>query len=237
MATIPLCKIDGCCKPVKYSGMCSMHAERTRKHGSPALGVFKPKGTCTIPDCGRTHYAQGYCLKHYKRWAKYGDPLGGSTEWGAAQRFIAEAVASDTDECLVFPFYRNADGYGWMNTPTGHLGAHVYAAILAHGEKPSPLYEACHNCGNGSIGCVNPRHIYWGTRSDNLKDAYAHGAMPRSRPTGEMAFAARYSDEVIQQVRDALARGERQTAIAKRLNISQSHVSRIKHGARSPRLG
>lgn len=32
--------------------------------------------------------------------------------------------------------------------------------------------QACHRCGNGDdpIHCVNPRHLYWGTQSQNERD-------------------------------------------------------------------
>lgn len=234
MADYQICKIDGCGKHVHSNGMCSMHAERTRKHGSPHKGAFRPKGTCTLPDCDRIHYGHGYCLKHYKRWSKYGDPLGGSTEWGAAQRFVSGLVEANTQECIIYPFYRNQDGYGWMKSQTGNIGAHVYAAILCHGDKPTLQHEACHSCGNGHLGCVNPRHIYWGTRSDNMKDAYRHGKQMGNRGRyGERASATKYPDAVIEKVRAALARGETQTSVATMFNMSQSHVNRIKHGARA----
>jgi hypothetical protein len=178
MAETAICSITGCGKkPHNGGAMCSMHQARVRTHGSPHLGAFKPKGNCTLDGCERTHFGKGYCVKHYKRWAKYGDPLAGSTEHGAAWRFIEAAATSQTDACIIYPFYRNQEGYGWMRVKggTGNIGAHVQVAILANGSKPSPKHEACHTCGKGHEGCVNPSHIYWGTRSDNVKDAYRHG--------------------------------------------------------------
>lgn len=29
------CKIDNCCNPVKYNGMCGMHAQRVHRYGDP----------------------------------------------------------------------------------------------------------------------------------------------------------------------------------------------------------
>lgn len=191
------------------------------------------KPLCKIDGCGKVAYQRGWCNAHYKRWWRYGDPLGGSTPWGAAKTFILQAAVADAEECVIYPFYRTPDGYGWMKTPSGHLGAHVYVAILAHGDKPTPSHEACHSCGNGRLGCVNPKHIYWGTRSDNVKDAYRAGAQMGTRGRyGEDAAATKYSDEIIRQVREALNRGEPGVSISKRLGISNSHISRIKHGAR-----
>ena len=33
--------------------------------------------------------------------------------------------------------------------------------------------DLCHNCGNGK--CSNPKHLYWGTRKENVEDAIRHG--------------------------------------------------------------
>ena len=35
--------------------------------------------------------------------------------------------------------------------------------------------DLCHKCGNGE--CSNPRHLYWGTRSENVQDAITAGTM------------------------------------------------------------
>ena len=33
--------------------------------------------------------------------------------------------------------------------------------------------DLCHYCGNGK--CSNPKHLYWGTRKENIEDAKRHG--------------------------------------------------------------
>lgn len=35
-----------------------------------------PDRSCSVPGCGKPHYARGYCNPHYQRWKKHGDPLG-----------------------------------------------------------------------------------------------------------------------------------------------------------------
>lgn len=39
--------------------------------------------------------------------------------------------------------------------------------------KPRPWIDLCHACHNDK--CSNPRHLYWGTRSENVDDAKSNG--------------------------------------------------------------
>ncbi len=186
--------------------------------------------TCRIENCNRPHYGKGLCQAHYKRARRYGDPSAGRVSPGSAQRFIDEALRSDTDECTIYPFYRNASGYGWMRYKGGNLGSHVVVAMRHHGPKPSSKHEVCHTCGNGHLGCVNPKHLYWGTRADNVQDAMAHGTAwcLRERPAGEKAHGAKYSDAYLRAARDRLDEGESLARVSKDTGISVSHLHRLK---------
>ena len=72
--TDKICIIEGCGKPVKARGYCSMHYMRLHRH-KDLLIVRHPFRACKVPDCGERHYAKGYCKKHYTRWKYYGDPV------------------------------------------------------------------------------------------------------------------------------------------------------------------
>jgi len=150
---------------------------------------------------------------------------------GSAPAFVAEAVASNTMDCIIYPYCKEKSGYGRIRIKGRTIGAHFHVAEIAHGPRPSPSHEACHSCGCAS--CINPRHLYWGTRSDNVRDAMAHGtAYKFPKLMGEAAPQSKYSDKVVGQVREMLARGDTQMSISAAMGISQSHVSRIKSGAR-----
>lgn len=62
-----------------------------------------------------------------------------------------------------------------------------YRGLLAHFLKTTlPLKKEavlCHACHNS--GCSNPRHLYWGTFSDNLNDAVANGRPQRKLTRAE----------------------------------------------------
>lgn len=184
MAYSGICIIDGCDKHVhKNPRYCSMHAERIRKYGDPHKGAFMPRGSCSIEGCESAHYGRGLCVAHYKRLKKYGDPLGGSTPRGAARKWVKSTALTHTgDECLIYPYYRNASGYGMMKNGADNIGVHVYVLTATDGDKPTPEHECCHSCGNGHLGCVNRKHLYWGTRAENVRDSIEAGTFwPKNR--------------------------------------------------------
>ena len=62
-------------------------------------------------------------------------------------------------------------GYGAISVNSRTVGAHVVAMFLKTGSWPTKL--TLHTCDIRL--CVNTEHLYEGTRSDNLKDAYRKG--------------------------------------------------------------
>lgn len=64
-----------------------------------------------------------------------------------------------------------------MNEPCIERGGNstVHRGILAQylGTDLPDRVDLCHNCGNGK--CSNPKHLYWGTRKENIEDAKRHG--------------------------------------------------------------
>jgi hypothetical protein len=192
---------------------------------------------CSIPGCDKTVFQRGWCNSHYKRWRRHGDPLAGKTAWGEPSAWLTNvALRHEGDDCLQYPYYRNQNGYGWMRHRGTNRGAHVVVCEAVHGPAPSPKHEACHTCGNGAEGCVNPKHLYWGTRADNVADAIKHGTAYRFPVVfGEKSSAARYSAEVVAQVREMLASGHSQSATARAFGMSQGHVWHIKNGLVRPK--
>lgn len=94
---------------------------------------------------------------------------------GKAIAWLRAHVDHDGEDCLIWPFSR--DGHGHANL--GYEGKVYHAArmicAMVHGDPPSPSHLTRHSCGNGHLGCVHPKHISWGTISENQLDRRLHG--------------------------------------------------------------
>lgn len=144
---------------------------------------------------------------------------------GKAYAWILANLDRQEDECLIWPFCRNPNGYGQL----GYLGkmrwAHRFVCELVNGPPPTPKHEGAHSCGNGSLGCVHPKHLSWKTTSENLVDCQQHGTHVRSRAGrfGKLNMALAGEIRLLKGV--AL-----QKDVALQFNISESTVSDIWRG-------
>lgn len=136
------------------------------------------EATCQINDCNRPHFRRGLCAAHVTRLARHGilgGPIGPrkhkditGIEWIRANADHAG------DECLIWPFGKFANGYGQVCVDKTNKVASREMCTAAHGEPVGDRIEAAHSCGNGHLGCVNPRHLRWATKTENEADKKLH---------------------------------------------------------------
>jgi hypothetical protein len=79
-------------------------------------------------------------------------------EWIAESREVRSAHLDISEPCLE----RGGNSTVHRGVLAQYLGTNM----------PSNV-DLCHNCGNGK--CSNPKHLYWGTRKENIEDAKRHG--------------------------------------------------------------
>jgi hypothetical protein len=99
---------------------------------------------------------------------------------GKTYKWLLDHLSYEEDYCLIWPFYRNPNGYGMLGHNGEHHWAHRLMCELVNGPAPSPKHEAAHSCGNGAGGCAHPKHLSWKTKSQNLLDCSGHGTQARS---------------------------------------------------------
>lgn len=152
---------------------------------------------------------------------------------GGPKRFFEEVVLTwDNNECLFWPYAKISTGYGQFAIEPGRGGkrvlVHREACRRVHGEAPTEFHDCAHSCNQGHLGCVNPRHLRWATRAENMADGRKASALGQ----GSGCTASKLTKEDVAEIRELLAKGETQNAIAKAFNVSQPMISAIKHGKR-----
>lgn len=153
---------------------------------------------CQIDGCSNPSDRRGWCTRHYMRWYRNGDPVAGRTDKGAPVAFAMNAAMNTTtDECISWPFNRTPFGYPMLKAPSGTRVASRFVCELANGPAPTSEHQAAHTCGNGHLGCVNPRHLTWKTRSDNEADKLIH----QTRPLGEDHPNSKLNAEAVREIR------------------------------------
>lgn len=125
-------------------------------------------------------------------------------------------------DCILWTGRIAPNGYGTH----GREYAHRLALTEKLGRPIRDGMDACHTCDNRA--CVNPNHLYEGTRRQNMADCTARGR--HNKPHGEAHWSARLTTADVQQIRSLRETGALQRDIADRFGIHPSTVSRITRG-------
>lgn len=127
-------------------------------------------------------------------------------------RFWGQVDVRGPDECWLWTGSKATSGYGrvqeWRRPPVPAEFAHRLSWMLAH-TLPAPAgMDVCHRCDVRL--CVNPAHLFLGTRADNLADAARKGRLRRV-----------LSDAQVIELRAAYANGTRGQKLAARFGITK----------------
>lgn len=101
------------------------------------------------------------------------------------------------------------------------LLAHRLSWVIHYGSIPDGLF-VCHHCDNPP--CVNPAHLFLGTRSDNMLDAFNKGRLPDHRGTSH--GQAKLTEAQVRTIR--ATDGVPYTTLATMFSVHHSTIHYIK---------
>jgi len=137
------------------------------------------------------------------------------------------ALSIETDECIVWPFARDINGYGRMTTNNLIRSALVHRVACAerNGLPPSDCVAALHLCSNPP--CMNYRHLAWGTQRANMQQASSENRMR----FGEGHGGHKLTSQQVIEIRDVYASGTAShRSLAEQYGCSHTAIGKIVNG-------
>lgn len=112
------------------------------------------------------------------------------------------------------------NGYGNIRFRGKNQTAHRVSFRLFCGEIPKNL-DVCHTCDNRN--CVNPEHLFLGTRKQNMQDMNLKGR-------GAGGNRKHLTESQVQEIRRRIDCGMALSKIAESMNVNYGTISAIKRG-------
>jgi hypothetical protein len=160
--------------------------------------------------------------------SKYGY---GPTPTHPSERFWSKVRRGAPDECWEWISSHHPLGYGFIfagplyDKGVRYVKAHRLSWEMHNGPIPEGLC-ILHHCDNPP--CVNPAHLYAGTRQQNCRDRAVRKRGKEHRQNGEANDNAKLTEMDVRAIIILLKAGRSQIVIAKMFGVNQTHISRIK---------
>ena len=143
-------------------------------------------------------------------------------------RFWSKVDIRGPDECWEWHASRHTSGYGRFKLASYWTVMSNRLSLVIHTGEDNLHLMALHKCDNRS--CCNPHHLYWGTYSDNIRDAVERGRWRSGDQSGANNGAAKLTDQQFALVVTRLKQGWSNKQIAEDLPVTHSMVSLIRCG-------
>lgn len=126
----------------------------------------------------------------------------------------------DHTKCWLWLGSGKGNGYGNFNLNGEFRTAHSAAYELMVGPIPDGM-EVCHSCDNRF--CINPDHLFVGTRGDNMQDMKHKGR-------GAGGARKHLKEHQVQEIRRRLSAGHSPRKIANQMDVNYATITAIKEG-------
>lgn len=129
--------------------------------------------------------------------------------------------------CWEWQAAKDRFGYGVLRSGRKRWVAHRLSWTLHFGEIPNGLC-VLHRCDNPR--CVNPAHLFLGTRLDNMHDMISKGRARHEGKAGEKHPLAKLTAKAVVVIRKRVAAGETRAAVARDMGVDKTTVAKIVSG-------
>lgn len=131
-----------------------------------------------------------------------------------------------TDKCWLWTGDKYSSGYGRLTIKLGlQVRAHRFMYEQRFGKIPEGMF-ALHKC--DVRACVNPEHIFIGTKKDNMQDCVSKGRNRYKTLKGTESPNSNLNKKDITEIRELYKTGKFfQREIGHKFGVSQVTVSRI----------
>lgn len=146
--------------------------------------------------------------------------------FGNVQVFLPDHISlifsktTVTDTCWLYNGSKSKNGYALIKYKGKKRAVHRFLYETFFGPISKDLV-CCHKC--DVRNCINPAHIFLGTRTENQKDMKEKGRAASGSRNG----TSKLSELDIPVIREMYKNGIYQKDIAKKFNVSQTIISKI----------
>jgi len=116
------------------------------------------------------------------------------------------------------------NGYGVVNAGHRTTIAHRLSYEIAHGVRLPSSTDVCHTCDIRC--CVNPDHLFEGTRADNMRDCANKGRIKIPGMMGEQLTQSVLTEEQVLAIRSS---GKSQRALGREYGVDKGTIACIVH--------
>lgn len=146
---------------------------------------------------------------------------------GIEKRFMAKVIISLESGCWEWNATKTLNGYGRIGINRKTMLAHRLSYLMYKGDIPNDLH-ICHSCDNRK--CVNPDHLWAGTRQENMDDCVRKGRARGPNYKGSMVGTSKLSEEQVREIKVSLSDGASCASLGRKYSVTPQAISRIKFG-------
>lgn len=181
---------------------------------------------CSFDGCGKAVRARGLCRGHLGQLERGQElrPLQLQYHgFSEKKRFLLRVGKATPTGCTEWTGALKKKWHGqWRNAEGGIELTHRAAWRLFVGPIPEGMY-VLHKCDNPA--CVNPKHLFLGSQSDNLKDMWTKDRAKPGVSLGEKHGMSKLTADLVLEIRSSTESG---ASLARRMGVTQTTISEVR---------